>query len=64
MEIGKDETECPGCAMPVPKDAKVCPYCGYEFPEQKSSLKWVAIIMALLFAYPLIRILLRLIGLD
>jgi len=63
MEIGKDEKECPGCAMPVPKDAKVCPYCGYEFPEQKSSLKWVAIAMAVLFAYPLIRLMLRILGL-
>ncbi|GBD93644.1 hypothetical protein BMS3Abin05_01228 [bacterium BMS3Abin05] len=63
MEIGKNEKECPGCALPVDKAADVCPYCGYEFPEQKSSLKWAAILLAIIFAYPLLRLLLRLLHL-
>lgn len=45
--------ECPSCALEVEKEAEVCPYCGYEFPEEKSSLKYAAILMALLMAWPL-----------
>ncbi len=46
--------ECPGCALPVPKDAEECPYCHYEFPRPKSSVRWVAVLALLAFAYPLI----------
>ena len=51
--------ECPSCAMEVKKTAASCPICGYEFPQQKSSIKWIALLMLILFAYPLIRLLMR-----
>ena len=40
--------ECPSCALDAPADADVCPFCGYEFPVQKSSVKWAAVAMAIL----------------
>lgn len=49
--------ECPACALEGPADADVCPYCGYEFPGGPSrSLIWVAVVMALLLAWPLFRV--------
>jgi len=50
--------ECPSCAMEVDQNSAKCPICGYEFPQHKSSLKWIALLMLVLFAYPLIRLLL------
>lgn len=44
--------ECPSCALDAPADAEECPYCGYEFPRQKKSVMAVAVIMALLLAWP------------
>ncbi len=52
--------ECPSCAMEIDKQEQACPICGYEFPQQKSSLFWVALLMLILFSYPLIRLLLSL----
>ena len=50
--------ECPACAMEVPADAETCPYCGYEFPAPPSrTYVWVALVMAALLAWPVIRIL-------
>ena len=42
--------ECPSCALEydASDDPDVCPYCGYEFPEQKSYVPWVAILFVLL----------------
>lgn len=51
--------ECPSCAMDIDHAATVCPICGYEFPQRKSSLKWIALLMLLLFAYPLLRLAIR-----
>jgi len=49
--------------MMIDADADVCPYCGYDLPpEQKSSVKIVAIVMALLLAYPLFKLLALLFG--
>lgn len=50
------EKECPSCALNVEASAEECPYCGYEFPQHRSSLKYVAILLALLLAWPVIRL--------
>lgn len=52
--------ECPSCAVDIDRTAEHCPICGYEFPKQKSFFKWVALLLILLFVYPLIRLLLNL----
>ncbi len=52
--------ECPSCAVEIDKSAKECPICGYEFPKQRSIFKWVAIVLIVLFVYPLIRLLMSL----
>jgi len=36
------QIECPSCALQAPADAETCPYCGYEFPEQRRSIHWMA----------------------
>ena len=47
--------ECPSCAMNVNTKSKVCPICAYEFTDANSQgIKWVAIILALLFLLYLI----------
>ena len=51
--------ECSSCAMEVDTAVETCPICGYEFPQQKSSIKWIALAMLILFAYPLIRLISR-----
>lgn len=57
------ERECPSCALMIDAEADVCPYCGYDLPPApKSSVKVVAIVMALLLAYPLFKLLAMLFG--
>lgn len=55
--------ECPSCATEIPANQEVCYICGYEFPSRGGSypgwVKWVALIVALLFLAPLVRVLLR-----
>ena len=48
--------ECPSCAMEVDASSKVCPVCSYEFTGTNGSgiLKWVAILLAILFLLYLI----------
>jgi len=59
--IGSKRKECPNCAVEVPKDSQRCPICGYEFPQPKSKLlKWVAIILIVIFLIPLVTLLIRL----
>jgi len=42
--------ECPSCAMEVDDRDHHCPICGYEFTDTHNSwLKWVALLLALLF---------------
>jgi RNA polymerase subunit RPABC4/transcription elongation factor Spt4 len=43
--------ECPSCAMEIDAESKMCPVCSYEFPARNNSLKWVALLLALLFLY-------------
>jgi hypothetical protein len=52
--------ECPSCAVKVEKKNDVCPICGYEFPQQKSNVKYVVLVLVILFSYPLIRLLMNL----
>jgi len=56
--------ECPSCALEFEDDGDVetCPYCGYEFPQQKTGLPWIAILLGLLMLWPAIEGLLYLIG--
>lgn len=54
--------ECPSCALDVEATESVCPYCGYEFPVQRSSVKAVAVIMALLLLWPVIKLVQYLFG--
>ncbi len=49
--------ECPSCAVEIDIEQSRCPICGYEFPQQKSHIRWIALILALLFLWPLIRLL-------
>jgi hypothetical protein len=37
--------------MEIDASAKACPICGYEFPSGNTSLKIVALLMALFFLY-------------
>jgi RNA polymerase subunit RPABC4/transcription elongation factor Spt4 len=46
--------ECPSCAMEVDTKSKICPICGYEFTQQSTVAKWVAILLVLLFLLYLI----------
>jgi len=46
--------ECPSCAMEVDINSKVCPICKYQFTRQQTSLKWAAMLLALLFLIYLI----------
>ena len=48
------ERECPSCALPVEGTPEECPYCGYEFPRQKTSVKWMAWVLALILLWPAI----------
>jgi len=52
--------ECPSCAVDIEKEYDVCTICGYEFPKQKSSMKYLAIILVILFTLPLIKLILSL----
>jgi hypothetical protein len=56
--------ECPACALEFEEtgDTEECPYCGYEFPQQRSSLQWVAWLLALLLLWPAIKGLMILLG--
>lgn len=54
--------ECPSCALEVDRTAETCPYCGYEMPRQKRGLVWAAVAFALLLAWPLVRLLMDLVG--
>ncbi|HEX7070630.1 MAG TPA: zinc ribbon domain-containing protein [Rhodothermales bacterium] len=51
--------ECPSCALEIDARAETCPYCGYELPTDKLSWKLVAIVAALLLAWPLFEIIRR-----
>jgi len=51
--------ECPSCAMSIDRVATRCPICGYEFPRQKSYIKYVALVLLIIFAWPLIRLVMR-----
>lgn len=54
--------ECPSCALEVDAEAEVCPYCNYEFPVQKRSVMTMAVVMALLLAWPLFKLIDYLLG--
>ncbi|MDZ7721358.1 MAG: hypothetical protein U5R06_00675 [candidate division KSB1 bacterium] len=47
--------ECPSCAVEIEKQEEICPICGYEFPQPKSTLKWIALGMLILFIWILLK---------
>ncbi len=51
--------ECPSCGVDIDESNDICPICQYEIPKQKSVVKWVAILLVLIFAWPLIQLLMR-----
>ncbi|MDZ7371665.1 MAG: zinc ribbon domain-containing protein [candidate division KSB1 bacterium] len=53
--------ECPGCAMAVEERCDRCPICGYEFPIEKKHRKGTAIVLLILFSYPLLQAIRRLV---
>jgi hypothetical protein len=54
--------ECPGCAMEVDANRNTCPFCEYEFPQSRMSFKPVAILMLILFLYPLVMLIRRILA--
>lgn len=56
--------ECPSCALEydASDDPDRCPYCGYEFPQHRTGLKWIAWLLVLLLAWPAIKGLMYLFG--
>lgn len=48
--------ECPSCALEVEATASRCPYCGYEFPQDRTIWKPIAVIVALLLIWPIIEL--------
>jgi len=41
--------ECPSCAMEIDIKNTECPICGYEFSDHAPWVKWLAILLILLF---------------
>ena len=55
--------ECPSCASEVPSDAESCFICGYEFAgasPRRNWRVWVAVLLLVVFLYPLVRFLISL----
>lgn len=49
--------ECPACATEITPIDGLCPICGYEFPHKSQlGIRLVAVILILLFIYPLIEL--------
>ncbi|MFZ6002065.1 MAG: zinc ribbon domain-containing protein [Bacteroidota bacterium] len=43
------QKECPSCAMEIDAKSKECPICGYEFSDYSGGVKWIAILLVILF---------------
>jgi len=56
------QKECPSCGIEIDKEHIVCPICQYEFPRTKFNMKIIAVILIILFLYPLIRLFVNLIS--
>ena len=56
------QKECPSCGIEIDKEHTVCPICQYEFPVSKVNIKIIAVILIILFLYPVIRLLVNLIS--
>ncbi len=48
--------ECPSCAMEIEPQETVCPICGYEFPKQNNGLKYLAVIIVIIFLLFIIKL--------
>jgi len=48
FNLNMAKKECPSCAMEIDASAKVCPVCSYQFPEQPRSLRWIAVLLAII----------------
>jgi hypothetical protein len=54
--------DCPSCASEIPSDMDRCFICGYEFagkPSNRPWRLWVALLLLIVFLFPLIRMLLK-----
>lgn len=49
--------ECPSCGLDVDAGHETCPWCQYEFPPQKKSMRWMALLFACLLILPLMWVL-------
>ena len=57
------QKECPSCGVEIDKGLNVCPICKYEFPtKSKFNIKIIAVILIILFLYPLVRLFINLIS--
>jgi len=57
------QKECPSCGIEIDKNYNLCPICRYEFPtKSKLNIKIIAVILILLFTYPLIKLFINLIN--
>lgn len=45
----KTTKECPSCAMEVEIKNKTCPICGFEFAEYSTAIKWLALLLIIVF---------------
>jgi len=46
--------ECPGCAVEIDENDMICPICQYEFPQKKSKVVVVGLILiSLALIYPI-----------
>ena len=55
--------ECPSCASEVPSGEDICPICNYEFAgsaTRRNWRAWVAVVLLIIFLYPLVRLIMRL----
>lgn len=41
--------ECPACAMEIDDKSRACPICGYEFVQHSPWVKWLALLLILVF---------------
>lgn len=56
MPLIEKTRECPSCALEIDANADVCPYCGYDLPRENQSWKIVAVIVAILLIWPIVRL--------
>ncbi len=54
--------ECPSCALEVDDTEPVCPHCDYEFPQERSGVRYARWVFLVLMLWPLFKLLSYLFG--